>query len=70
MINNNVAKKPMTNREIGLQALCDALGPVGMAEFIMGNHPGSGDYTAEKQSRTPMTFEEIEERIKKMHENK
>lgn len=60
MIQLDNAKKPMTNREIGLQALCDALGPSGMVDFIMEGNNGSGDYTKEKYDRPEPTIEEIQ----------
>lgn len=59
MIQNNDANVPMTNREIGLQALCDALGPSGMVDFIMEGKEGSGDYTKEKYDLPDPTIEEI-----------
>ena len=35
-------------RKMGLQALIEALGPVGMVRFIQQYENGSGDYTEEK----------------------
>ena len=39
---------PATIRALGLRALKDALGPVGMARFMQQCEEGYGDYTAEK----------------------
>ena len=60
MIQLNDATATKTNREIGLQALCDALGPSGMVDFIMEGKEGSGDYTKEKYDIPDPTIEEIQ----------
>ena len=37
-------------RKVGLQALTNALGPVGMIRFLQQFDAGSGDYTQERHS--------------------
>jgi hypothetical protein len=47
-------------RKAGLQALREALGPVGMVRFIQQYENGSGDYTKEKYQQPNLTVEEID----------
>jgi len=47
-------------RQIGLKALLEALGPIGMTRFIQQYDTGYGDYTKEKYSLPDMTAEEID----------
>jgi hypothetical protein len=47
-------------RKIGLQALREALGPVGMVRFIQQYKNGYGDYTKEKYQQPNLTVEEID----------
>ena len=51
---------PTEVRTVGLKALKDALGPVGMAKFIQQYDSGSGDYTKERQEESEPTWEEID----------
>lgn len=46
-------------RMVGMQALRDALGPVGMVRFMQQYSSGYGDYTKERQSRPDI--EDIDE---------
>ena len=50
----------MEIRKIGLQALKDALGSVGMVRFMQLHENGYGDYTKEKYQQPNMTVEEID----------
>jgi len=50
----------MEIREIGLRALKEALGPVGMVRFIQQYENGSGDYTEEKYQKPNLIVEEID----------
>ena len=50
----------MEVRKIGLQALKEALGPVGMIRFIQQYENGSGDYTEEKYQKPDLTIEEVD----------
>jgi len=47
-------------RKVGLQALNEALGPVGMVRFIQQYENGSGDYTEEKYQKPDLTIEEVD----------
>jgi hypothetical protein len=51
-------------RKVGLQALKDALGPVGMVKFIQQYENGYGDYTKEKYEQPIMAIKEIDNLIK------
>lgn len=59
MLNVNL-NNPLEIRMVGMQALKDALGPVGMVRFIQQYDMGYGDYTKEKQSEMDEDFEEID----------
>ncbi|MDR1330271.1 MAG: hypothetical protein LBK23_11800 [Oscillospiraceae bacterium] len=52
-------------RKTGLQALREALGPVGMVRFIQQFENGYGDYTKEKYQQPDRTVEEIDSMLKK-----
>ena len=64
MINVNL-NNPMEIRMIGIQALKEALGPVGMARFIQQYDTGYGDYTQEKQEIPDINLDEIDFLLKK-----
>jgi hypothetical protein len=49
----------MEIRKIGLQALKEALGPVGMVRFIQQYENGYGDYTKEKYQQPDFSIEDI-----------
>jgi hypothetical protein len=51
-------------RKIGLQALKEALGPIGMVRFIQQYENGYGDYTKEKYQQSNLTVEEIDTILK------
>jgi hypothetical protein len=51
-------------RRVGLQALREALGPVGMVRFIQQYENGYGDYTKEKYQQPNLTIEEIDTMLK------
>ena len=54
-------------RKIGLQALKEALGPVGMVRFIQQYENGYGDYTKEKYQQPDLTVEEVDILLKNRH---
>ena len=54
----------MEVRKMGLQALTEALGPVGMVRFIQQYENGFGDYTVEKYQKPDYTAEEIDIMLK------
>lgn len=45
---SSTAKNLSTIRRMGIEALIEKLGPVGMAEFIRQFDSGYGDYTKER----------------------
>ncbi len=47
---NTKALTPDQIRLLGLRALAQALGPVGMVQFIQQFEPGSGDYSIERHA--------------------
>ena len=51
-------------RKMGLQALKEALGTVGMVRFIQQYENGYGDYTEEKYQKPDFTIEEIDIMLK------
>jgi hypothetical protein len=51
-------------RKIGLQALKEVLGPVGMVRFIQQYDNGYGDYTNEKYQQPNFTVEEVDTLLK------
>jgi hypothetical protein len=55
-------------RKVGLQALSNALGPVGMVRFLQQFDAGSGDYTQERYSwLKDEDVHSIAEKIKHVH---
>jgi hypothetical protein len=52
-------------RKLGLQALREALGPVGMVKFIQQYENGCGNYTKEKYNQPDFTIDEIDMLLKK-----
>jgi len=51
---------PMEIRAVGMKALKEALGPVGMVRFMQQYDLGYGDYTKEKQEETDISLDEID----------
>ena len=52
-------------RNVGIKALQEALGPVGMVKFMQQYDMGYGDYTKEKQNQPDISLEEIDALLKK-----
>jgi len=50
----------MEVRKIGIKALKDALGPVGMVRFFQQYESGHGDYTEEKYQQPDLSVGEID----------
>ena len=50
----------MEVRKMGLYALKEALGPVGMVRFIQQYENGYGNYTAEKYQKQDLSIEEVD----------
>jgi hypothetical protein len=65
-MNNQVMVKDMgTIRKLGIDALNEKLGPIGMVEFLRQFDSGYGDYTKERHKWLDgLTIEEISNGIK------
>jgi hypothetical protein len=60
MNNQSVVMDKNAIRKLGLEALNEKLGPVGMVEFIQQFDSGYGDYTKERHNwLDKLTIEEI-----------
>lgn len=55
---------PSEIRMAGIQALKEALGPVGMARFMQQYDPGYGDYTKERQIEPDIDIDELDTLLK------
>ncbi len=55
-------------RQLGLEALMERLGPVGMIRFLQQFETGSGDYTAERESW--LTETDLDTLITKIQQDK
>lgn len=56
---------PMEIRMVGMQALREALGPIGMVRFMQQYDLGYGDYTKERQSEPDVDLDEIDALLRK-----
>lgn len=59
MLNINLSN-PVEIRNVGIKALQEALGPVGMVKFMQQYDMGYGDYTKEKQEQPDISLDEID----------
>ena len=64
MLNVNLSN-PIEIRNVGIKALQEALGPVGMVKFMQQYDMGYGDYTKEKQEQPDISLDEIDTLLKK-----
>ncbi len=64
MLNVNLSN-PIEIRNVGIKALQEALGPVGMVKFLQQYDMGYGDYTKEKQEQPDISLDEIDMLLKK-----
>ena len=64
MLNVNLSN-PIEIRNVGIKALQEALGPVGMVKFMQQYDMGYGDYTREKQEQPDISLDEIDTLLKK-----
>ena len=55
---------PIDVRNVGIKALQEALGPVGMVKFLQQYDLGYGDYTKEKQEQPDISLGEIDMLLK------
>lgn len=63
MLNINL-NNPFEIRTIGMKALKEALGPVGVVRFIQQFDLGYGDYTKERQNEPDINLDEIDDLLK------
>lgn len=63
MISVNL-NNPLEIRMVGMRALRDALGPVGLVRFMQQYDVGYGDYTKERQSEPDIDIDEIDALLK------
>ena len=66
-----LAMSPLQIKKVGLEALAEALGPVGMVRFLQLFETGTGDYTKDRDKWLVKTsvrsvLEELKKR-RKMH---
>ena len=67
MINQALTKNMNSIRRLGIEALTEKLGPIGMIEFMRQFDSGYGDYTKERHSwLDDLTIEDISNEIKNM----
>ena len=60
----------MQIRQLGIEALAKALGPVGMVRFLQQFETGSGDYTRDRDELLKdVNIEDILGQIKQMRHN-
>ena len=59
MLNINLSN-PVEIRNVGIKALQEALGPVGMVKFMQQYDMGYGDYTKEKYENPDISLDEID----------
>jgi len=65
MINQPLTKDNNSIRRLGINALTEKLGPIGMIEFMLQFDSGYGDYTKERGAwLNGLTVEEISDEIK------
>ena len=64
MLNVNLSN-PIEIRNVGIKALQEALGPVGMVKFMQQYDIGYGDYTKEKQEQSDISLDEVDMLLKK-----
>jgi len=67
MINQATIKDINTVRRLGIEALTEKLGPVGMIEFMRQFDHGYGDYTKDRHNwLNDLSIDDISSEIKKM----
>jgi hypothetical protein len=67
MISQTLVKDMNSIRKLGIDALTEKLGPIGMIEFMRQFDSGYGDYTKERHTWLDnLTVEDISNEIRKM----
>jgi hypothetical protein len=70
MINQTIIKDMKSIRNLGIEALIEKLGPLGMVEFMRQFDSGYGDYTKERHNWLDgLTIEGISDEIKKINDS-
>lgn len=64
MLNINLSN-PVEIRNVGMKALQEALGSVGMVKFLQQYDMGYGDYIKEKQEQPDISLDEIDMLLQK-----
>ena len=65
MISQTLAKDKNSIRRLGIDALTEKLGPIGMVEFMRQFDSGYGDYTKERHAWLDnLTIEDVYNEIK------
>ena len=68
MVSQVLARDMNSIRRLGIDALTEKLGPIGMIEFIRQFDSGYGDYTKERHTWLDnLTIEDINKEIKERH---
>jgi DNA-directed RNA polymerase len=66
MISQALTRDMNSIRKLGIDALTEKLGPIGMVEFMRQFDSGYGDYTKERQTwLNNLTIEDISNEIKR-----
>jgi hypothetical protein len=67
MVSEALVKDMNSIRKLGIDALTEKLGPIGMIEFIRQFDSGYGDYTKERHTWLDnLTIEDISNEVKKI----
>jgi hypothetical protein len=67
MISQALTKDMNSIRKLGIDALTEKLGPIGMVEFMRQFDSGYGDYTKERHTWLDnLTIEDISNEVKKI----
>ncbi|MDR2730020.1 MAG: hypothetical protein LBB81_03880 [Treponema sp.] len=67
MVSQALVKDMNSIRKLGIEALTEKLGPIGMIEFIRQFDSGYGDYTMERHTWLDnLTIEDISNEVKKI----
>ena len=67
MISQTLIKDMNTIRKMGIDALTEKLGPIGMVEFMRQFDSGYGDYTKERHTWLDnLTIEDISNEVKEI----
>lgn len=61
MPNNTIdLNNPIEIRTVGMKALRDALGPIGLVKFIQQYDPGYGNFTLERREEPDISLDSLD----------